>query len=198
MAFKVESEFESRDWSGGSTRELFIFPICSSYAERNFQFRLSNASLESEASQFTSLPGVSRKLLLLDGSLQLKYENEKPATLIKGECIAFDGGKDMRSMGRGEDINVMTTGAFESHVEYFRLSIRKMIIFDFGEDFFSAIYVHRGEIKLQYGNQFFSVREKNLGYCLPASAEEMKMEGIAPESEYVVVRINIGNSKVAG
>ena len=55
---KAES-FTTSPWNGGSTTELFIYPMTSKYTSRNFHFRLSTATVNVEESTFTSLPGTT-------------------------------------------------------------------------------------------------------------------------------------------
>ena len=49
---------KSSTWSGGTTTEFFIFPTEASYKKKNFDFRLSTATVEVEESEFTSLPNI--------------------------------------------------------------------------------------------------------------------------------------------
>lgn len=63
---------QTSQWSGGSTTELFIYPPTAHYADRNFDFRISSASVTDEQSVFTALPSVSRTLMLLEGQMKLE------------------------------------------------------------------------------------------------------------------------------
>ena len=45
-----KSDYITSNWSGGSTTQLFISPATASYAERNFDFRISSAKVEVAAS----------------------------------------------------------------------------------------------------------------------------------------------------
>ena len=49
-------------WSGGTTTQLAIWPEGAVYAERNFVWRVSSARVETQESEFTSLPGVARTI----------------------------------------------------------------------------------------------------------------------------------------
>ena len=64
------SQHRTSAWSGGETTELAIFPPNSNYAARNFEWRVSSATVTSETSEFTRLPGYSRRLLVLAGELR--------------------------------------------------------------------------------------------------------------------------------
>ena len=67
MKYKLILPVEQRvtRWSGGETRELYIAPENSSYAGRDFELRLSTATVETRTSDFTPLPDYQRILLLL-------------------------------------------------------------------------------------------------------------------------------------
>ena len=62
-----DGDFKTTEWSGGSTTELFIYPPTSNYESRNFDFRISSATVEIEQSNFTKLPEISRQLMVLKG-----------------------------------------------------------------------------------------------------------------------------------
>ena len=47
-------------WSGGTTAQLMIFPESSEYKDRDFDFRISVATIDDETSVFTSLPDYHR------------------------------------------------------------------------------------------------------------------------------------------
>lgn len=103
----IAKDFKVSNWSGGSTKELYIFPENSFYGERNFNFRLSIATTESEESTFTSLPNVNRFLSILDGELFIEHENRYSRTLSKFEIENFDGGWVTKSRGKVTDFNLM-------------------------------------------------------------------------------------------
>lgn len=109
MTIKIfmEADFQTTNWSGGKTTELYISPENSSYAERNFDFRISRAVVEVEASVFTKLPGVIRYLSILEGALTLQI-NEDPTLALKPyEICQFQGDWDVKSFGKAMDFNLM-------------------------------------------------------------------------------------------
>ncbi len=83
-------EAECSSWGGGSTAELLILPAGSSYSERNFDYRISLASIDQPGSAFTFLPGIDRLITGLDGILDLEV-NGKPVSLWQGQVLAFRG-----------------------------------------------------------------------------------------------------------
>lgn len=103
-------QFQRNVWSGGTTVELFVFPSEASYARRDFRFRLSSATVDTETSEFTSLPGISRKLMLLSGNLTVHHEGHHSRTLKKFEVDQFEGDWKTSSIGQCTDFNLMTSG----------------------------------------------------------------------------------------
>ena len=91
---------EPKIWSGGTTTELFIYPEGATYEDRNFKFRLSIATVESETSEFTPLAGVKRTLMLLHGELTLKHEGQYEKHGLSAECFSTPPDLTMRSTWR--------------------------------------------------------------------------------------------------
>jgi len=93
-------------WSGGETREYAIYPQGTVYANRDFDFRISSATIEDVPSQFTNFEGYHRYLAMLDGKLNLTinsvnqhYENH--------ELFAFKSTDSITSYSKGTDFNLM-------------------------------------------------------------------------------------------
>ena len=90
-------------WSGGTTTQLAIWPEGAVYAERNFVWRVSSARVETQESEFTSLPGVARCLMVLDGTLHLEHEGRYETELVQFAQDNFSGSWTTRSRGRVTD-----------------------------------------------------------------------------------------------
>ncbi len=54
MELVTHNQQKISTWSGGTTTELFIYPEVAEYSERNFDFRISTATVEVEESNFYS------------------------------------------------------------------------------------------------------------------------------------------------
>jgi uncharacterized protein len=111
LELRKKSDHITREWSGGKTTQLIIFPRDASFAERNFQFRLSLATTEVEHSLFTQLPGVFRVIMILDGTLLLEHDMRYRKTLKKFETDNFRGDWTTKAHGKVTDFNLMTTGS---------------------------------------------------------------------------------------
>ncbi len=100
----------SSTWSGGGTTQLCLLPAGASYAERNFDLRISSATVEIEESVFSDLRGYSRIIAPLEGSFDLQHPDRKGLQhfhLERYQLHAFDGGEKTLCRGRGRDFNVI-------------------------------------------------------------------------------------------
>lgn len=93
-------------WEGGKTYEFFIYPENTSYAERNFVFRLSSATLEKSPSAFTNFQGYRRFLVMLTGDLVIE-RNGCHEQHAQGDVFAFSSSDSITSFSTGIDFNLM-------------------------------------------------------------------------------------------
>lgn len=107
MKITPKSIQQTTEWSGGRTTELAIFPPESSYANRNFLFRISTATVESESSTFTSLPGYKRLLMILKGELEITHVDQYTKKLNPFDTDTFEGGWQTTAKGVVTDFNIM-------------------------------------------------------------------------------------------
>jgi environmental stress-induced protein Ves len=165
MEYKIVSSehFKIIKWSGGTSTELFIFPFTADYQLRNFQFRLSTAKVETEKSEFTSLPGISRKLMVLDGKITVNHEEHYSRQLKKFDIDEFEGDWKTSSIGKCTDFNLMTrgktTGELSSFVilkeQYANCNIKEIC-----EWFF--IYVYSGKVRMELNNKRITINKGDL------------------------------------
>lgn len=94
-------------WSGGTTQELFIYPKTATAQDRNFDFRISTATVEVEESTFTNYQGYLRKLMVLEGELTILHENHYSIQLLPFEQDSFSGDWNSTSKGKVRDFNVI-------------------------------------------------------------------------------------------
>ena len=104
-------------WSGGSTIQLFIHPLHSSYAARDFEVRISSATVETETSIFTDLPGYHRILMPLNAPLKLVFEEHGEVLLNPFEATEFEGAWHTVSHGVCTDLGVMLAEGWHGSLE---------------------------------------------------------------------------------
>ena len=101
------ADYVTTQWSGGSTTQRTIAPENAVYADRNFLWRVSSATVELEESDFTSLPDFHRYISTVRGDMVLSHNGGPELTLHPGDVHDFDGGDDTHSRGRCTDFNLM-------------------------------------------------------------------------------------------
>lgn len=94
-------------WSGGTTTQVAIAPEGAVYADRDFLWRISSASVDLDESDFTALPDYHRWISTLKGGMTLSHEGGEKIVLAPYEVHQFDGGVDTHSWGRCTDFNLM-------------------------------------------------------------------------------------------
>ncbi|MBB6218312.1 environmental stress-induced protein Ves [Anaerosolibacter carboniphilus] len=111
MKYEIEKiakeEQQTSLWAGGTTTQLAIYPKEALYSERNFLWRLSSARVEVDESIFTSLPGIWRHIMIIEGELKLIHEGHHKIVLNPYEKDSFDGAWTTRSFGKVTDFNLM-------------------------------------------------------------------------------------------
>lgn len=119
ITIKTSADYKTTEWSGGKTTELFIYPPDGDYAARRFDARISSATVELEHSVFTSLPGVQRKLMLLEGEMQLIHKGHRERKMQPFVDIdEFSGDWETESFGKVRDFNLMTRNGVRGRLSF--------------------------------------------------------------------------------
>ena len=101
-------------WSGGLTYEYTIYPKTASYADRDFVFRISSATIDEVPSEFTKFKGYYRYLVMLDNSLHIETNKEKKV-YEKYEIMEFNSDDEVTSYTKGIDFNWMISEKIPHH-----------------------------------------------------------------------------------
>lgn len=95
-------------WSGGETFEYYIYPENALYANRDFLFRISAATINKVPSTFTKFNNYNRFLVMLDNNLKVN-QNGKEAYYTTNDVFKFDSNSDIISYTKGNDFNLMAS-----------------------------------------------------------------------------------------
>ena len=101
------ADYVTTQWSGGATTQLAIAPKGAVYADRDFLWRLSSATVELDESDFPPLPAYDRVISTLRGDMVLAHNGGERLTLHPYEIHDFSGADDTHSWGRCTDFNLM-------------------------------------------------------------------------------------------
>jgi environmental stress-induced protein Ves len=146
-----KTDYVTTQWTGGSTTQMLILPRRANYAKRNFEIRISAASIEIPESNFTSLPGVLRSLVLLKGALLLSSKGKGNQLLLPGDVTNFNGKETIHCKGTGSDYNVMLKGDGEISSQYLWLHKGEEVEVDFEPQMHLAfLHVAQGKISIKW------------------------------------------------
>ena len=139
------------NWASGTSTEIFIHPSNGSFAERDFLFRISTATVEAEESTFSHFEGITRHLMILKGNLELIHEGRYTKHMKPYDQDTFSGEWSTRSKGKVTDFNLMlkdgATGSLtHKHIEQGTTAAYT------GTTGFDFIYFATGTATLSNGN----------------------------------------------
>ncbi|RYM34911.1 hypothetical protein ERX46_05920 [Brumimicrobium glaciale] len=165
MKFKIltPKNFQTTNWSGGTTTQLYISPESATLANKDFNLRISTAKVEANESTFTSLPGINRKLMILEGGITISHEDQYSKHLKPFDVDTFKGDWKTTSIGTCTDFNVMTTGDKEIGLYPLRMNGAKN--FKFApllncKDLF--FYATNGNITVEISGEDYLLQKGNL------------------------------------
>jgi len=95
-------------WDGGETFEYYIYPENTLYANRDFLFRISAATINKVPSTFTKFNNYQRFLVMLDNDLNIN-NNGKEERYTQNDIFKFDSNSDVTSYTKGNDFNLMAS-----------------------------------------------------------------------------------------
>lgn len=110
-----KEEITTSVWAGGKTNEYVIYPRYAQYADKDFIFRISSATIEVVPSEFTRFNGYRRYLSMLEGDLKL-YRQGKEEYYTTHTLFAFDSEEDITSYSLGKDFNLMLHQSIKDEV----------------------------------------------------------------------------------
>ena len=111
------NDFQVSDWSGGKTKQLYLSPPTGHYGKRNFDYRLSTATVELAESQFSDLSGFHRILVSLDHTLHLHNASRQEETVLAPFTpYAFEGSDSITSRGTCTDFNLIYSDHYQGQM----------------------------------------------------------------------------------
>lgn len=140
------SEAPVRLWSGGTTTELYIYPVESTFAEQNFELRISLATVEKSETTFTPLSGTTRTLLVLEGTQLLEHDGHHTAELGPLEQDTFSGDWTTHCKGISTNFNVMTKRKKSAKIEVQMHTAATTTVFGFSNGL-TLVYLLKGQVE---------------------------------------------------
>ena len=111
------NDFQVSDWSGGKTKQLYLSPPTGHYGKRDFDYRLSTATVELAESQFSDLSGFHRILMSLDHTLHLHNASRQAETVLAPFTpYFFEGSDSITSRGTCTDFNLIYSDHYQGQM----------------------------------------------------------------------------------
>jgi uncharacterized protein len=146
MKHILNSEQIVSNWSGGSTKQIYIYPENASLAERDFDFRISSAKVDIESSNFTKFEGYQRILMVLQGELQINHEGHHTRHLKTFEQDTFSGSWETNSKGKVVDFNLIFKPTYSCQLSYHPLKRNQQFQIKKKANNYVGIYIYSGLI----------------------------------------------------
>jgi uncharacterized protein len=177
-------------WSGGQTTELFIYPKSSNYNLRNFDFRISTATIEIERSEFTQLESYKRLLMILKGEIEISHNGLLSKKLKSFEIYKFNGDIQTSAFGRCTDFNLMTSDRFRGTFKHIKVKKGQSVNFKTEKDsVFNFLYLPEGNSTLQIETIHYQFITGDF-LCLESSEDSIfKLTSNEIDSNFVLVSI---------
>ncbi len=167
--------FNTSKWLGGTSTELFIYPLHSDYPKRNFIFRLSSATIDLERSEFTDLAGFQRFIAPLEGDLCLSHDDKNYKSLAQNEVYAFDGGVKTISKGKCRDFNLMIKNQQQGGIENISLNAKDILKINATQNEVVWLYSYNNLSEIQISSNNKLLEDSKL--------EEMTLFVFTPENK---------------
>ena len=117
VTFLKSNDFQVSDWSGGKTKQLYLSPPTGHYGKRDFDYRLSTATVELAESQFSDLSGFHRILMSLDHTLHLHNASRQEETVLAPFTpYIFEGSDSITSRGTCTDFNLIYSDHYQGQM----------------------------------------------------------------------------------
>jgi len=123
------------NWASGTSTEIFIYPSDGNFAERDFTFRISTATVEAEESTFTFFEGITRHLMILKGELELIHENRYTKHLKPYDQDTFSGEWPTHARGKVTDFNLMLKNGAEGSLTHIQTIPNQFLIAEKESDY---------------------------------------------------------------
>lgn len=184
-----ETDYKTTTWHGGSTTELLIYPEDGDYETRKFIYRISKANVEKEDSHFSNLPGIDRKLMLLEGDCYLSQNKGSFQEMEAEKEYDFLGDWEVECVGKGVDFSLMLKNNAQGFIKMIKQKDEILHEPTWEEVDHIFFYAYKGDCKIQLINSMGNLKEvyleegesficKNAGEMTAYEFEMMSSEAI--------------------
>ena len=162
-----EKQMLTTKWSGGRTTQCAIYPPQCVYADRDFLWRVSSATVELQESDFTVLPEYDRLITTIQGNIKLQHEGEAMIELEPYAVHGFDGAIHTHSWGVCRDFNLMLRkGQCSGQMRPIRLEQGEELKHRAKENCSLLLYLDEGAASIQNEGKIY---RPSAGQCVEAA-----------------------------
>ena len=115
---------QTTQWAGGTTRQIYISPDDATLPERNFDLRISSATINLTESRFSDFSGFTRYIMPLEGEIELHFA-DRTVRLEHGKLYRFSGSEEVTSTNTqgAVDFNIIVANGIETDIRIINSSI---------------------------------------------------------------------------
>jgi len=175
------------DWSGGSSRQYYIYPEFSNFIDEDFDFRISSALVEVKESVFTNFPNHERILMIIEGEMKISHKGFYEKELKQFDQDQFLGKLTTTASSKGVvvDFNVIFSEKYNA--------ICKYLTIDLFEEFevynqWLFIYLVKGDLSVEVGEESFHLEELEMLMVKADDKVMIKLKNYS-SSECIVTQI---------
>ncbi|MBS7527026.1 HutD family protein [Fusibacter paucivorans] len=173
MKYRIidRQQHKYREWSGGKSTELYIYPEDANYLERHFLWRVSYATVDADKTSFTPLYGVKRWIMPLESPLLLMHKNDMQPlydiSVKPYEAHCFKGEWETVSYGKTNDFNLMLKEGAYGILKHYKVPSDQEIVLSkiFPESFDERLPLYQRRLSMGI-------------YCIEEPIEILHPEGL--------------------
>jgi len=171
---------KTSSWTQGETTEYYIYPESCDYANKDFLFRVSSATINEQPARFTLFIGYTRYLMMLDNEVDISI-NRNRATYHKQQTIKFHSEDDTIAYSTGKDFNLMIKEDIKEHSVEINHGF-----FEFENSFILVYSLQACEVFI---DSFKYILEAN--ECLVIENEDRKAFELISTKEIIIAKLNL-------
>ena len=171
-------KFKSKEYDWGIADEFFIFPVASTYEDKNFKIRIGRFDVKNADFAFEKFDGFKSFLVPLDKNFAVKYKNSK--MLIKAKTtFKFMADEDLASMSEARVFNLMLADDIDGKVEVLKFFDKLLVEDSFPADKILFAYALTDDFIIRSANKETELKKDGIAILIPKGKYDFE---IVPKS----------------
>lgn len=169
--FKIDN-FKTKNYEWGTDEEYFIFPVGSSYDDKNFKIRLSRINIKSCEEGFDKTHGIRRFFVPIDKNLAINF-NDSKMLIRKESTFRFKGDDNVFALNVGKVFNLMLSEEIDGKLEVVKFKDRLIVKDDYTNDKILFCYNLRDEVKIESVGKSLILKKDEFAVIIPSGKYEI-------------------------